>query len=431
MALNRYVVNHAALSDIGLKRSLNEDSLGFIEIENGYVFIVCDGMGGHEGGEIASKTAVRYIIEFLNTHKIENVPVALHQAIVHANKQIYFIAQQKPELKGMGTTVVMLLFHNDEIYAAHAGDSRMYILTDNRFCQLSKDHSVVQDMVESGILSTKEAENHPRKNEITKALGVREEILPTISNKSMKAKTGDRFVICSDGLSGLISAEQFRNTVQQNSSPDLCARELVMLAKEGGGDDNISVQIIDIVESPFTESYYPSLRQEEKAVDKKPKKKWKGKIAGLILIMVLLAGGTTAYIHYKPFNQVPLKNLVSKKNILDSIKRKSIADSIREADHKNKEKENEIAGNKHEKSMEPQKKADATHSAKKTMAENSTVETGVKKKTVDKSSRSTVISNSKLSNAVFKGDTSQASRDSANNIETPGIFKQKHPPVKK
>lgn len=289
MAEEKYGIIHAALTDIGLKRSLNEDSLGFIEIKDGYVFIVCDGMGGHEGGEIASKAAVGLIIEYLNTQKIENVSVALHQAITFANQQIYMNAQKRPDSKGMGTTVVLLLIYKDEIYTAHVGDSRMYVLTDNQFIQLTKDHSVVQDMVDNGVLSPEEAENHPRKNEITRALGIREEVMPTISNKALKAKAGDRFVICSDGLSGLISTQLFSATVQQKNAPDECARELITLAKKGGGDDNITVQIIDISQSPFTESFYPQQAAgKTKPILKEVKKRNNTRIAAIVAGLAII-----------------------------------------------------------------------------------------------------------------------------------------------
>jgi protein phosphatase len=299
MAIEKYIVNHAALTDIGLKRSRNEDSIGFIEIEDGYVFVVCDGMGGHEGGEIASKTAVRAIIEYLNSNKIENVSVSLHQAIIFANKEIYSTALNRPDLKGMGTTVVVLLIYKDEIYTAHVGDSRIYALSDKQFFQISKDHSVVQEMIDSGIIKPEEAENHPRKNEITRALGVKQEVIPAINNKVLKAKAGDRFVICSDGLHGMINTLTFSTTVQQFANPDECATKLIALAKEGGGDDNISVQIIDITESPFAVSYYPTqpqlqaqpsqIKLEEKPIIPEKKRKFSIKQAAIVLGFLLAA----------------------------------------------------------------------------------------------------------------------------------------------
>jgi serine/threonine protein phosphatase PrpC len=312
MAIEKYIVKHAALTDIGLKRSRNEDSIGFIEIEDGYVFVVCDGMGGHEGGEIASKTAVRAIIEFLNSTKIENVSVSLHQAITFANKEIYSTAINRPDLKGMGTTVVVLLIYKDEIYTAHVGDSRIYALSDKQFFQISKDHSVVQEMIDNGIIQPHEAENHPRKNEITRALGVKQEVIPAINNKVLKAKVGDRFVICSDGLHGMINTLTFSTTVQQFNNPDECAGKLIALAKEGGGDDNISVQIIDISESPFTESYYPSqpqiqaqpspIKLEEKPIIPVKKRKLSAKQISIILGLLIVASivfGVYKYAFHK------------------------------------------------------------------------------------------------------------------------------------
>lgn len=282
MAINRYNINHASLTDIGLKRNLNEDSIGFIEINDGYVFIVCDGMGGHEGGEIASKAAIRFIIESLNAHNIENSVIALHQAITFANQQIYLTAQNRPDLKGMGTTVAVLLIYKDEIYTAHVGDSRIYVLSNNQYFQITKDHSIVQEMVDKGIIRSSEAENHPRKNEITKALGIKEEVAPAINGKSLKAKAGDRFIICSDGLSGLVSFNVFNKAVAENKLPETCAKELVALAKKGGGDDNISVQVVDIIQSPFTESFYPSQPTGLPVAKKKMKKS---------MVLTLLLGG--------------------------------------------------------------------------------------------------------------------------------------------
>ncbi|MFN8284328.1 MAG: Stp1/IreP family PP2C-type Ser/Thr phosphatase [Chitinophagales bacterium] len=337
MAIEKYIVKHAALTDIGLKRSRNEDSIGFIEIEDGYVFVVCDGMGGHEGGEIASKTAVRAIIEYLNSTKIENVSVSLHQAITFANKEIYSTAINRPDLKGMGTTVVVLLIYKDEIYTAHVGDSRIYALSDRQFFQISKDHSVVQEMIDNGIIQPHEAENHPRKNEITRALGVKQEVIPAINNKVLKAKVGDRFVICSDGLHGMINTLTFSTTVQQFANPDECAAKLIALAKEGGGDDNISVQIIDITESPFTESYYPTqpqlqaqpsqIKLEEKTTLPEKKRKFSVKQISIILGLLIVAGiafGIYKFTFHKKEGKIENSN---SKNKIDSTNEDKVKDS--------------------------------------------------------------------------------------------------------
>lgn len=295
--MEKYRIKHAALTDIGLKRSLNEDAIGFIEINDGYIFVVCDGMGGHEGGEIASKAAVRATIEYLNSNIIENASVALHQAILYANQQVFEIAQNKPELRGMGTTAVVLLIYKDEIHTAHIGDSRIYVCSDKNLIQITKDHSVVQEMVDNGILQQEEAESHPRKNEITKALGIKMNIVPSISSKPLRAKSGDRFLICSDGLSGMISKIQLTATLLEFSNADECAIHLIKLAKEGGGDDNISVQVIDIIESPYDDTYYPTvtkINQTNKIQQTIPKKnnsiKLIASIIGVVLTIILIAG---------------------------------------------------------------------------------------------------------------------------------------------
>lgn len=288
--MEKYAIKHAALTDIGLKRSINEDAIGFIEIEHGYVFVVCDGMGGHEGGEIASKTAVRGIIEYLNINTIENASISLHQAILYANQQVYTIAQNNPELRGMGTTAVVLLIYKDEIHTAHVGDSRIYVHDDNKLIQITKDHSVVQDMVDNGIILQEEAETHPRKNEITKALGIKESVSPTISSKPIKAKKGDRFIICSDGLSGMVNKIQLTSLLSQFTNPDECAEQLIKSAKEVGGDDNISVQVIDITNSPFEETVYPNREKTIKPLaEQKPlKKKISKKIIPALIALALI-----------------------------------------------------------------------------------------------------------------------------------------------
>lgn len=160
-----YTINSAAQSDIGLKRSRNEDAHGSLPLSNGYLFIVCDGMGGHAGGEWASKACVELIIEYFSKHVSDdqNPSISLNNAILFANEQIFNAAYNNPDLKGMGTTVVALLFYRDEIYTAHVGDSRIYVLHRDQLIQLTRDHSFVQGLVDQGIISKIEAETHPGK----------------------------------------------------------------------------------------------------------------------------------------------------------------------------------------------------------------------------------------------------------------------------
>jgi protein phosphatase len=250
MSNTKYAFSSASLTDVGLVRQLNEDRELILNIsQDAKAFIVCDGMGGHDSGDKASEAAVRFISEFLKTKPIENATISLVNAIKFANQQIYFESKVSPTSKGMGTTAVVLLQFHDEILVGHVGDSRAYRFTDNQLTPITKDHSVVQEMVNQGLISQIQAEHHPRKNEITKALGIRDNEEPTVSN-NIKAVKGDRFILCSDGLSGLISHEAFTDTVRKHRDPNVCAMKLVQMAKNGGGHDNITVQVIDVIESP-------------------------------------------------------------------------------------------------------------------------------------------------------------------------------------
>ena len=231
MSNTKYAFSFASLTDVGLVRQLNEDRELILNInQDAKAFIVCDGMGGHDSGDKASEAAVRFISEFLQTKPIDNATISLVNAIKFANQQIYFESKVSPTSKGMGTTAVVLLQFQDEILVGHVGDSRAYRFTDNQLTQITKDHSVVQEMVNQGLISQIQAEHHPRKNEITKALGIRENEEPTVSN-NIKAVKGDRFILCSDGLSGLISHEAFTDAVRKHSDPNVCAMKLVQIGR--------------------------------------------------------------------------------------------------------------------------------------------------------------------------------------------------------
>ena len=172
-------------SDVGLVRKANEDYFQVVsssEINNnGDLFIVCDGMGGHVGGRIASQLATESIVGFFESMFHENPILALDKAIMHAHNQILTKSQSNPELKGMGTTCVVALYRDDDLYIGHVGDSRVYVITNNSIKRLTKDHSYVQKLVDRGELKDEQMESHPRKNELTQALGASGEVKPTIS----------------------------------------------------------------------------------------------------------------------------------------------------------------------------------------------------------------------------------------------------------
>ena len=239
-------------TDIGRKRKANEDSMGTRETKNGLVAVVCDGMGGHVGGAIASRMAVDTVLDFLDNVYQDDRRVAIGAAIDAANLAILKKTAEQPELTGMGSTCVLLLVRDGKVYIGHVGDSRVYLVRNRHTKQLTKDHSFVQMLVDMGELSPEEAEHHPRKNEITNALGIPEMKPATILPDAILPEAGDCFVLCSDGLSGMVSDQTIGKVVSRQAEMRTQERadELVRLANENGGVDNITVQLVEFSITP-------------------------------------------------------------------------------------------------------------------------------------------------------------------------------------
>ncbi len=236
--------NFISLTDKGLEREHNEDYLAYFDTFNGHVFVVCDGMGGHCGGEIASKIAVESIGVFFNTHYYKNPFEAIEDAILYANKKVFNHAQQNPELYGMGTTIVLALIRDDLVYYGHAGDSRLYAFSQNNLNQLTHDHSYVNQLIDKNIITKKEAETHPRSNEITQALGLLENIEPDVTNSAFLPNENDILLLCSDGLNNMLSDKSIQKILSSNIIIEQKASELINKAIKNGGIDNISVQLV-------------------------------------------------------------------------------------------------------------------------------------------------------------------------------------------
>jgi len=245
-----------------LVRSANEDNLGDSITPNGHVFTVCDGMGGHVGGATASKIAVQSILEYFNKQVYDNLMVALDRALIFANEQIYAAAQNDPSLKGMGTTAVILIIKENECFLGHVGDSRIYLKSDNSLYRLTKDHSFVQTLVDQGIIKDEDAENHPKKNQILKALGIGPLVEPTVAASPTLVKKGDVFMLCSDGLSGMINDSSIQMMVDNNDL-ELSANNLVNAANTNGGTDNITVTLVGILDSPHNSSDFTDFNPKE------------------------------------------------------------------------------------------------------------------------------------------------------------------------
>lgn len=245
-------LDYASLSDIGQVRQKNEDAAGFSRPsgkrereEKGTVFVVADGMGGHRGGEIASKLAVDTIISNYFASEEPDLVECLRESFDKANKLILEKSQSDASLFGMGTTCTAMVMLNDQAHFGHVGDSRAYVLRGGKLIQLTEDHSLVGEMVRSGILSDEDAQHHPKRNVITRSLGTTEELATDFPQTPYEINDGDTFLLCSDGLTSLVSDVEVRE-ILGNGTAKKCCSELVALANEKGGKDNITVQVIKV-----------------------------------------------------------------------------------------------------------------------------------------------------------------------------------------
>ena len=256
--INRYCLIVGS-TDVGRKRSANEDNMGNFDTCNGLVSVVCDGMGGHVGGATASRIAVETIHNFLNRQYYDDAREAIGMAIESANHAILAEAVANPELRGMGSTCVLLLIRDGKVYIGHVGDSRIYHIRGNIIQQLTKDHSYVQMLVDCNQITKEQAEQHPRKNEITNALGIPDMTPATVKEEAMTPDAGDCFLLCSDGLSGMVSEREILSIVSQRKEMGTQERAdcLVQRANEHGGNDNITVQLVEFASVPKSANKFP------------------------------------------------------------------------------------------------------------------------------------------------------------------------------
>ena len=231
----------ASLTDVGRVRAHNEDSCGEFENGSGYrLLVVADGMGGHRGGATASRVAIETIGEIFQNSK-SDPEAMLVEALHTANERVHRMAVETPELRGMGTTAVTLLLGPDGTgWVAHVGDSRAYRMRGGLMQPLTADHSVVAEMQRRGLITAEEAAVHPRRNEILRSVGVQPNVEPDVTRLTLES--GDRFLLCSDGLSGMMDDPEI-GEVLDSQPPELAARSLVDTANMRGGPDNITVQI--------------------------------------------------------------------------------------------------------------------------------------------------------------------------------------------
>ncbi len=213
---------------------------------NGRVVVVCDGMGGQNAGDVASQLAVAVIQDILTDNEFASPEEAITKSIMAANQAILHRSSQNEELSGMGATCVMLLISDGKVYYGSVGDSRIYYVADGQIRQITKDQSYVQTLVDAGEISPEAAEHHRDKNQITNALGIRGMTPPVISLLPITPEPGSVFILCSDGLSGMVNNNVIQKVASDHSRPlSERAKELVNLANNAGGIDNITVQMVE------------------------------------------------------------------------------------------------------------------------------------------------------------------------------------------
>ena len=236
-------LRYAARSDVGLVRSNNQDS-GYA---GSHLLVVADGMGGHAGGDVASSVAIGRLARLDSETPASDIVATLEESVLEANQEILRRARDEPQLRGLGTTITALLRAEGKFALAHIGDSRAYLLREEETVQVTKDHTFVQRLLDEGRLTEEEAERHPQRSVLMRVLGD-VDADPELDLSLRPAHTGDRWMLCSDGLSGLVSLDTIDATLKDIEDPGECADALVQLALKGGGPDNITCIVADVVD---------------------------------------------------------------------------------------------------------------------------------------------------------------------------------------
>jgi len=242
----------AILTDVGRVRENNEDSYLYWEAEGdeefhrkGRLAVIADGMGGYEGGQEASRLAVQTVRAVYDKVFRDDPQAALMEAFAAAHQRIRGYAEEHPEFQGMGTTCTALAVLERQLYFAHVGDSRLYLVRNGKISRLTRDHSYVGRLVESGIVRSEDAETHPQRHILTAALGSGMEIAADISPQAITLEEQDRLVLCTDGLWSLVNEQEVAAVIHKKNPADAC-RELVKMALQRGGPDNITVLVLRV-----------------------------------------------------------------------------------------------------------------------------------------------------------------------------------------
>ncbi|WP_078556850.1 Stp1/IreP family PP2C-type Ser/Thr phosphatase [Bacillus alkalicellulosilyticus] len=239
-------MQYAFKTDVGQARPHNEDNGGVFVRDNMVLAIVADGMGGHQAGDVASCMTKTILEEKWQQTEEITIPTVAEDWIIDkvhiVNDQLFQHSQENKECQGMGTTVVAAICTNQFITIAHIGDSRGYLLNNNGFVQITEDHSLVNELVRKGQITDEEAENHPRKNVLLRALGTEQQI--TVDVKTIDWDPGNYLLLCSDGLSNKLIDEEINDILLSEKSIDEKVNEFITIANERGGEDNITVAVV-------------------------------------------------------------------------------------------------------------------------------------------------------------------------------------------
>jgi protein phosphatase len=317
------VLRYIARSDRGLVRSNNEDSV----YAGARLLALADGMGGHAAGEVASQLVIEALQPLDDDEPGGDLLGKLESAIASGNAAIADQVERSPELDGMGTTLTAILFAGNRLALCHIGDSRGYLLRDGELNQITRDDTFVQTLVEEGRITAEQAHTHPQRSLIMRAL-TGAEVEPTLTIR--EARAGDRYLLCSDGLSDVVSEETIADTLASVADHGDCADRLIELALRGGGPDNVTVVVADVVDVDYgdhrpiragaagegDEDYVPdpktsagraaALRPPQESPrrptvdvadvvdDRRPRRRWVWAVVAIVLVVLMIAGGLVA-----------------------------------------------------------------------------------------------------------------------------------------
>ncbi len=233
------------LTDVGIKRKINQDTIFYSDKPIGNLpnlFIVADGMGGHKAGDFASDFAVKSFLEYIKNSSKDNSITLMNEALQKTNSVLFAKAKENPDFEGMGTTFVAATLKGNQLYVLNVGDSRLYVSGD-RFTQITRDHSWVEEMVTKGEIAKEDARTHSRKNLITRAVGADEEVMADFFEVCINP--GETIMLCSDGLSNMIENNDIHEILKKDILLEDKGKMLVATANNNGGTDNISVVLIE------------------------------------------------------------------------------------------------------------------------------------------------------------------------------------------